>query len=401
MNYEEPPISYSTTRPDNKITRLQSQLQSGTVQLNYDEKSGNGYLRSLLESLQIPVSSQVLTFGRTSLQDDRISPKTPRAIYFSDDLHLGYVQGGLIEIAVQDSELGMVFYTSKNEPGDVLFQRQTNSCLTCHGAARTRNVPGLLIRSVYPDPGGHPVVAAGSFVSTHKSPLEQRWGGWYVTGSHGDQQHLGNFVLTEAKKPKVISNPTGMNLQSVADRFDTSLYLSPHSDLVALMVLEHQTDTYNTLTQARFDVRFGKYLVEQAGSDSAALEAARKSLDQRIEKNTNTLVKALLFSEETKLTAPVSGTSDFVNDFAAAGVSDSKGRSLREFDLKTRMFRYPCSYLIQSEAFASLPEELQGSVESRLLSILRSEIPEKGFEHLSSEDRTAIEEILTETVFQN
>ena len=397
VNYEEAPISYSQTVPENVISQLQAKLDAGEQKLQYEDT--RGYLKSLLEALEISPSSQVLSFSRTSLQDDKISPKTPRAIYFNDAIHLGFVQGGLLEIAARDPKLGMVFYTLKQEEAETpIFKRQTNSCLTCHGAARTKNVPGLLVRSVYPDPGGHPVVAAGSFLSTHKSPLNQRWGGWYVTGTHGDQTHIGNFTLTTAKKPKVVDNSAGHNLTDLIDRFDGTPYLTPHSDIVALMVLEHQTDTFNVLTQASFEVRHALYLREQADQgDVAAIEASEKSYTLRLQKATELVVKSLLFSEEATLTAPIKGTSTFTQDFAASGLKDSQGRSLREFDLKTRMFRYPCSYLIETPAFDELPEELKSSIGQRIKAILNAETPEKGFEHLTADDRTALMAILAET----
>jgi hypothetical protein len=397
VNYEEAPINYSLSVPDNRISQLQAQLDSGAKALTFDGKQG--YLRSLLETLEISPSSQVMSFSRTSLQDDKISPKTPRALYFNDEVHLGFVQNGLIEIAVRDSQLGMVFYTLKQADDEApSFRRQTNSCLTCHGAARTKNVPGLLVRSVYPDPGGHPVVAAGSFLSTHRSPLNQRWGGWYVTGTHGDQPHIGNFMLTTAKKPKVVDNSAGHNVTDLTDRLDLAPYLTPHSDIVALMVLEHQTDTYNVLTQALFDVRHALYLLEQASKeDSLAVEAAKKSVEQRVNKSAELVVKSLLFSEEAQITAPIVGTSEFTRDFTARGRKDRHGRSLRDFDLQTRMFRYPCSYLIQTPAFDSLPEELKRAVATRMKGIMTSSTIQKGFEHLSDEDREAIIAILTET----
>ena len=395
VNYEEPPISYSISLPDNAISKLQTQIDDGAKSLKFDGL--RGYLKSLLEALEISSTSQVMSFSRTSLQDDRISPRTPRALYFNDEVHVGFVQNGMIEIVACDSKLGMVFYTLKqSEDEPPVFKRQTNSCLTCHGAARTKNVPGLLVRSVYPDPGGHPVVAAGSFLSTPRSPLKQRWGGWYVTGTHGDQQHLGNFVLATAKKPKTIDNTAGHNLQDLKDRFDTTRYLSPHSDLVALMVLEHQTDTFNILTTASFEMRHAQYAIEQAGDDTAKSKA-EKLLADRLAKNTEQIVRAFLFADEAKLTAPVTGTSDFATEFATRGSKDSKGRSLRDFDLQTRMFKYPCSYLIHTPTFDGLPDNLRKSIGMRMNEILAMPEPPNGLEHLTEADRTAIAEILKET----
>lgn len=389
VNYEEAPIFYSVTSPENRISRLQQRLAAGEVALKYEEPTG--YLRSLLHALEIPVSSQVLNFSKTSLQKDHIGPLTPRAIYFNDEVHLGYVQHGVIEIAVTDPQLGMVFYTLDQQPDTPpKFQQRTNNCLTCHSSGRTRNVPGLQVRSVYPDAEGQPVVAAGSFASTHASPLAQRWGGWYVTGTHGSQTHLGNFTLAEKKKPKTIENAAGQNVRSLTDRFDTLAYLTPHSDIVALMVLEHQADTLNALTAAGFEVRLALH--------QHATSPANSQRDEQIERAAVSVVKSLLFAKEASLTAPVQGTSDFVTEFARTGRRDRQGRSLRDFDLETRMFRYPCSYLIDTPAFHQLPVELRTAVYLRLKLVLGAESPPEEFAHLNTSTRTAVAEVLQATL---
>ena len=240
-----------------------SRLDESKIQL---EHSGDqGYLKSVLEHLKVSTESQVLVFSKTSLQDNKISPEKPRAIYFNDDTHVGYVRDGVIEIAAADADLGMAFYTL--DPDRVerpKFVRQANRCLSCHGAARTKGVPGLLVRSVYPNLKGEPVVKAGSFLSSHRSPLSQRWGGWYVTGSHGDQQHLGNYRLAQENKPKSFDNHAGMNLSCLDACVDTRPYLSKHSDIVALMVLEHQIEAYNLLTHANFVTQHAAWECEKS-----------------------------------------------------------------------------------------------------------------------------------------
>lgn len=370
VNYEEDPINYSQTTPDNVVSQLQKRLDAGEAQLKFEP--GSGYLRSLLEQLDLPLSSQVLVFGKTSLQDDKISPQTPRAIYFNENLHLGFVQDGLIEIAVTDPQLGMAFYTMRQEDSvPPAFRQEANSCLNCHGSGRTKNVPGVLVRSVMPDQKGQPVIAAGSFVSTTASPLEQRWGGWYVTGTHGNQKHLGNMTLAEARKPKTIENPNGLNVTDLNGRFDLKPYLSPHSDLVALMVLEHQTEVMNLITKSRFETRHALYVRNQAiAADPASRDSATATAQAAIEKSAKPLVDSLLFQKEAKLTEPISGTSSFAVDFPKRGLHDAEGRSLRDLDLQTRLFRYRCSYLIDSPAFRSLPSELQEVVHAQLKSRL-------------------------------
>jgi hypothetical protein len=109
------------------------------------------------------------------------------------------------------------------------------------------------------------------------------------------------------------------------------------------------------------------------------------------------LVKYLLFSEEAKLTGRVRGASGFAAEFARRGPRDKKGRSLRDFDLRRRLFKYPCSYLIYSEGFDALPAEMREHVYRRLQDVLTGRDKGKDFEHLSAADRQAIREILVDT----
>jgi hypothetical protein len=352
-----------------------------------------------LETLEIPRSSQVLTFAKTSLQQHCISPAAPRALYFNDEIHLGDVQDGLIEIAVADPQLGMAFYTLEQTATDKpTFKHNANNCLTCHGAARTRNVPGLQIRSVYPNLKGQPVIAAGSLRTDHTSPFEKRWGGWYVTGRHGSQQHLGNLMLPDDKKPKSIDNTAGQNVTDLSSRFETSKYPAPHSDLVALLVLEHQTDAYNFLTLANFEARYAIHAqAQQLKEPNANADEIRKATQNRIEKAGDALVRYLLFSGEAKLAGAIEGTSDFAKEFSARGPRDGKGRSLRDFDPRTRIFKHPCSYLIYSDAFNTLPNEMKEYVNRRLRTVLTSDEPQPEFAHLSPQDRQSILGILLDT----
>jgi hypothetical protein len=397
VNYEEAPIHYRKTKPNNAISKLQAQIENGETKLSFDPRFG--YLPALLQHLDIAPSSQVMPFAKVSRQNPKIGPQTPRAIYFNDEVHIGYVQEGLIEIAVTDPLLGMVFYTlDQNETERPVFRNESASCLTCHGTSKTKNVPGLQVRSMIPDVTGEPVLAAGSFRSDHSSPIEKRWGGWYVTGKHGAQKHLGNFTLPDQTKPKNLDNHQGQNITALDQFFDTSKYLRNTSDIVALMVLEHQADTINYITTANFETRYAQHLFElesqKNNADVAKLQAEKQN---RVKKAGDKLLSYLLFQNETKLTAPLEGVSSFTVDFAATGKKDSTGRSLKDFDLQTRIFKYPCSYLIYSSAFASLPDEIRHYVLQQLAVILGGKVPDNAYAHLSAEDRAAIAGILCET----
>jgi len=399
-DFESAPILYSQTQPANRISQLQQALQDGTVSLQH--QPGTGYLESLLSALQIPVKSQCLVFSKTSLQLRRISPATPRAIYFSDDLYVGFcVAGDVLEISAVDPRLGTVFYTLNQQPpasGVPTFQRQTDNCLVCHSSSRTEGIPGHLVRSLLVDPSGQPLLAAGSRNVNHTTPLAERWGGWYVTGLHGAQRHLGNLVVDREAAIETVDNSSGFNQTDLSGRFHAESYLSGHSDIVALMVLEHQILVHNRITRAAFTTR--EALHYEAALNEALKNAPGTRLDsttRRIQNAGDRLVEALLFCGEARISEPISGTSGFAAEFSAQGPRDARGRSLRDLQLNGRMFRYPCSYLIYSEAFRGLPPEMLTYIQGRMREILAGNDASGKFTHLSAEDRQAIAEILRET----
>jgi hypothetical protein len=395
---EHAPIYYSKTEPDNLVSQLQQRLDKGTVKFEFEDHFG--YLRSVLDELHVPVSSQMLVFSKTSLQSRRIWPQKPRAIYFSDDVYVGFCQAGdVIEISVADSQLGAVFYTVDQQPdGKAAFRRQTDNCLMCHGGASTQNMPGHLVRSVYPDAQGQPILSAGSFRVDHTTPLSKRWGGWYVTGTHGLMEHLGNLIIRGQQVPDTLDNRAGSNLAQLPSNVDASRYLTPHSDIVALMVLEHQTLGHNLITRANFLTRTA--LFQQAELNQALGKPGGERWDSttsRIKDAGEPLVKFLLMRDEAKLSDRIAGTSEFATEFQARGPRDSQGRTLRTLDLEQRLFRYPCSYLIYSDHFRQLPLDVRDYVWQRLRDILNGRDTTKEFAHLSATDRRVILEILGET----
>ncbi|MHB1556895.1 MAG: hypothetical protein ACYC61_05365 [Isosphaeraceae bacterium] len=398
QDIERDPIRYSTATPRNVVTRLQERLDSGKAKLEYEPE--HGYLKSVLRALDVPESSQVLVFSRTSLQRDRISPRTPRAVYFNDDVLVGFCnRGRVMEISAADDAIGTAFYTIDQEPGDrPVITRQTDSCLLCHSSSANQGFPGHLVRSVYVDLKGNPLLASGSFRTDQTSPLAQRWGGWYVTGTSGRQKHMGNQICPKGRKPEDLDNSRGVNVVDLKDRFKTSMYLTPHSDIVALMVLEHQAGMLNRLARANLEARMALYYQRELNKAlGQPLDEPSESAQSRIRSAGDDVVSYMLFSGETRLTDPIVGTSGFAAEFAARGPRDSKGRSLRDLDLKTRLFRYPCSYLIHSRAFDSLPPEMKSYIYGRLRQILTGRSTGKDDPQLDPADRAAILEILRET----
>jgi hypothetical protein len=374
-------IQYGTAPVHDRLAALQEKLRAGKAKLEYREP--HGYLDSVLKALEIP----------------RISPRMARALYFNDDLYVGWVPGGdVLEFAAQDPTQGVIFYTMDQEPGVKARLDRRDECLQCHASGGTLGVPGVVVRSVFVERSGMPLFQAGGFVTDHRSPLSQRWGGWYVTGTHGSQLHMGNVFAEDRDRPEQLDREKGANVTDLKGRIDIGNYLGGHSDIVALMVLEHQTRMTNLITRVSYETRMA--LHEQKAINQAlgqTGEQMSESARRRIDNAAEALVKHMLFADEALLEAPVKGTSTFARDFEARGPRDRKGRSLRELDLTRRMFKYPCSYLIYSEAFDALPSVVRDRIYRRLHEVLSGADRTPLYARLTPADRTAIREILRET----
>ncbi|MBA4105084.1 MAG: hypothetical protein C0485_04940 [Pirellula sp.] len=395
--FEQPPIEYARSTPDNRVSQFQADLARNSAMLPRDPKFG--YLPAILKGLDVDADSQMLVFSKTSMQRDRISPRSPRAIYFNDDVYVGYChRGEVIEIAAADPQLGAVFYTlNQQDDSSPELARQTHSCLQCHGATQTDDIPGFLVRSLFVAPSGLPILSEGSHRVDHTTPIEKRWGGWYVSGTHGVQTHLGNLIVRDQDAPRPWKNVDGLNVVDLGDRFATKQYLTPHSDIVALLAFEHQTFVHNLITKANFTARQALYY--QAGLNRALGKPEDERLEsttRRIENAGEKLVQGLLMCHEAPLAGPVVGSSGFAERFSQLGPRDRQGRSLRDLDLKTRLLKYPCSYLIYSPPFDGLPPVMKEFVARRLQQVLAGQ-GGAPYAHLSATDRAAIAEIIRET----
>ncbi|MEZ5402745.1 MAG: hypothetical protein R2729_23925 [Bryobacteraceae bacterium] len=400
MPLEDDAIRYPTVTRNDPVGRLQTRLDNGEAKLEWREP--NGYLLSVLENLGIRVSSQTLVFSKTSFQQNLIAPAAPRALYFNDDVYIGWVKhGDVVEVSAVDADKGGVFYTLDQRPVDRPKFIRHDECLQCHASPKTLGVPGHLVRSVFPDREGFPQLNGGSFHTDHSSPFPERFGGWFITGTHGGARHMGNAIVQNKEKPDVIDREAHANLTSLGELTDLSMYASPHSDLVAHMVLSHQTTGHNLITRVSYETRVA--VSQQEGINKALARPAgewSESTRRRIQGTSEVLLQYLLFTEEAPLESPVRGTSKFAAEFPKAGPRDWKGRSLRDFDLEKRMFRYPLSFLIYSEAFDKLPAPALDYIYRRLGEILNGTGDEKlskPYARLSETDRRNIREILIET----
>jgi hypothetical protein len=398
LQFESPPIDYQTAPVHDPVARLQQRIDAGEVELDYDPR--HGYLPDVLRLLDVPVSTQGLVFSQTSFQLRKISPRRPRAIYFNDDTYVGWVQGGdVIEIASVDPRQGAIFYTlDQDRVTHPRFLRDRGQCVTCHASSRTQGVPGLLVRSVYADADGRPQLGSGTFTTDHRSPFRQRWGGWYVSGTHGALRHMGNVISPDRDNPEEIDVQRGANRTDLAELVDTTPYLASTSDIVALMILEHQTQMHNYITLANFETRHAQHYDQIMNKALGRPEDHQSdSTARRIAVAAEKLVRYMLFVDEFPLSSPVKGVSGFAAEFSAGGPRDGHDRSLRELDLNGRLLKYPCSYLIYSDAFDGLPPAVKQVVYRRLLEVLTGTEQGGDFAHLSPADRSAILEILRET----
>jgi hypothetical protein len=380
---DEAPHSYRQRTPQDRFTRLKDDFESGRIAL--DRSSEKAFVSSVLQALDIPVSSQMLVFSTTSLQLSLISPANPRALYFNEDVYLGYVPGGRIEIVSIDPELGGIFYIF-DIPKDMkpLRIERSERCMNCHAGEDTGHVPGLVIKSVVPGPTGGSLTAYRQTQTGHGIPFEQRFGGWHVTGKHGITDHWGNltgrFVNGEVVR---ITNAPGT-------RFNWDKYPVAASDILPQLIHEHQAGFVNRVVEASYRARTA--LLASGGKLS---DAQAKELDAQAE----IITRYLLFADEALLPpGGVEGDAAYKANFLRTRRATAEGIALKDFDLRTRLFKHRCSYMIYSPAFAGLPATMKQRVYQRLGQALILETPDKGYAHLPAAEKQTIRRILKATL---
>jgi hypothetical protein len=398
--YEKAPFNYWSRELDNPVTRLQARLDSGKVVLPLGDEKAT--LAMLLKELEVSPESQVVVFSKTSLQRDRISRQHPRAIFFNEQTYVGTVPGGLFELTTMEKELGPIFYAlDPNRPDRKVprFDRNEN-CMSCHGGGTTDYLPGFVVRSVFPDEVGEPLYQAGTSLIDQNSPLTNRWGGWFVTGNTGNLTHRGNATATMLEGNAVLHSDGVYNQTTLDKFFETKRYLRPTSDVISLLILEHQAGMHNRITKATYDVRGAierrmDLLTELGekpgpGLTGSALSVAKSHVEK--------VLQFLLFAGEAALPeGGVEGSRATVDAFHERRIATKDGRSLRDLQLLNRVFKYRCSYLIYAPEWDGLPAPFLEMIYQRLYEILTSKEPIKGYEHLVTSERRNILEILRET----
>jgi hypothetical protein len=383
-----PSIAYSDSPTTDVVAELKRKVDEGSVSLPFEGRGG--YLRPVMEALHVPAESQSVVFSKTSLQSHYISPSNPRAIFFSDDVSVAFIPDApLLEIAVLDPHQGVVFYAISQRPATRPEIVRSDSCLSCHEGHDTLDVPGMLVRSVATGTGGETLTDFGDFVSDQRSPFEERWGGWFITGKTGSAHHMGNLMLSpDAASVRPIGLP--MPLASLDGKFNLEGYPSRFSDVAAVLVLNHQMKMINLLTRGGWETRVAIDQMGRSPQDKASAE-------RLITEDAADLADYMLFAGEAPIQGKFESTSGFQQQFAASGPWDSRGRSLRQLDLEKRLMRYPCSYMIYSPAFDGLPDAAKESVYARLWAVLSGKDKSRKYSNLTPDIRAAIVGILLET----
>ncbi|MFK7743144.1 MAG: hypothetical protein AB8H80_22710 [Planctomycetota bacterium] len=429
--YRRPPNDYRRTADRNVATDLNQRLAAGVAVLEWEPQRGR--LDALLRALGISPSSQTLVFSKTSLQRHRIGPGNPRALYFGSDAYVGWIPGARnLEVAVGDDLLGLAFYTLTQRQDGVAQLVRSDSCLSCHGSARTESEPGLLLRSVFPDASGDPLASAGESRMDHRAPIRDRWGGWLVTGKL-QGRHRGNGVARlAASGSHVVDGAAGDDLHALlaalhagdaqpADgpaeedlgglfTFLPDRYPAPTSDIAALLALEHQASVHNLLIRASMQARYlvdkdarlaGAVLdgkssdVEAASREASRLQPSTVALMDRL---AGDIVAELLLDGEADLSShAVRSEPRFAQQFEQQWPSDESGLALGKLDLTKRTFTLPLSPMVHAPAFRRMPTVLRESVLRRLaVAIVRGVTP--GSVRLRRSERTALEQHLRATL---
>lgn len=383
MDFKAPPHSYLDWKPKDRFAELQEKAQKGEVKI--DTSSDRAFLSSLLQALNVPVSSQMLVFSASSLQSEIINPRNPRALYFNEDTYIGWVPGGLVEIIAADPEMGPIFYVfDRLRPGGpVPNVTRSTKCMNCHAGNATRRLPGLIAESLLVSQAGSSLETYRRDVQGHQIPLENRFGGWHLTGEHNLTDNKAN-VMGLTRNGRIEKTPVPPGQFSNLD-----LHLLPTSDILPHLVHEHQMGFENRLVYAIYTMR-------QLKAENKGLMSAEGKAE--IEERAQELARYIVFADEAKFPAKgIVGDPKYAEDFLRDRKMTKAGLSLKDFDMRTRIFKHRCSFMLYTDTWKHAPRELKDRVYYHMAGYLRDQ-PDAQHAHIPPAERLAIRSILKETV---
>ena len=380
LDYKAPPHSYWERPPQDAVTAALAKIQSG--ELKVDTSSDRAFVASLLGALKVPVSSQLLVYSATSMQSGIINPRNPRALYFNDEIYVGFVPGGLVEIMGVDPELGGVFYIfDKPQPGQLPRTDRSTRCFNCHAGSATMRIPGLLAESVAPIISGASYENYRRDEQGHQIPLADRFGGWHVTSAKPFGETKANiFARSDGSGVKIVKVKPG-------EMWDIEKHLLPSSDILPHLIHEHQIGFDNQVIHAA-------YLAREIGDKGRTPTLAD---DKRLNEKATALVRYILFTDEAKLPpSGIAGDEKYAADFLSNKKASGTGLSLKDLDLKTRMFKHRCSYMLYTPQWQKLPALIKNRVYAGMKLALSGK--DRNYAYLSAQERLAIVSILRETL---
>ncbi len=380
---EHPAIQYLARPTTDRVAALKKSIGQNPDALPRDPATG--YLTGVLKALGVPKESQLLVFSKTGVQSSYTSPGKPRALYFDQSVAVGYNPGApVLELAAHDPQQGVVFYTIDQKAEPPVVTRRTG-CLSCHVSATTLGVPGMIARSNTVAEDGTLVPQTGSQNVSHQTPHPDRWGGWFVTSEdaappYAQMAHRGNITFSGRGNTsnQVFVDWLNASPQSLG-------YPLPSSDIVSLLVFDHQMHAINLLTRLNWESR----VAASDGEVNPAGGAVRGLV--------NELADYLLFADEAPPLAPLTPPPAFAASLEARTPKDRHGRSFGQLDAVNRLLRYPCSFMVYSEAFDGLPKPVRGAVYSRMLDVLSGHEARAARVRVTPADSRAILEILKDT----
>lgn len=392
-DFELEPHNYYDLVPEDGMSRLIEKWQKG--EHDFGSETGLKALEKLLHDLDIPVSSQVLVFSKTSLQRDLVSPDNPRAMYFNEDIHVAWMPGGKIEVNSFDAHAGGLFFFElpPKNPGERVGFEMQRRCFGCHGGSATNFLPGPLGRSNFTDLTGRRLRGVRSHIRVgHAVPFEERWGGYFVTNAPPTLEHMGNGFAERVGREIAITDSSKRSTTDLGEFFDPEKLLRPDSNILPLMLFDHQIEFHNLLVEALYRHRTLEYYTEQNGGTPPT------GMPQSVAKHFDKLVSYLLFADEVSLAGhDFQLPTEFAADFRRNARESSAGDSLKDFDLKTHLFRNRCSYMIHSRSFEEAPAAMKERVYDRLWSILSPDQAPEEYAYLGDDERSRILQILRET----
>jgi hypothetical protein len=309
----------------------------GKKEVKLDTSSRQTLTKGLLDQLHVPVTSQLLVFSGTASQGAKVRSGNPRALYFNDEVYIGVVPEGFVEMIGVDPEFGPVWYSIEKVVRGVAPEAQRDtSCFGCHGSSS--GVPSMFTRFVLPNEAG----GRDDFLDStegHHAAFATRFAGYHVT-SVAPLSHTKEGLITLRHAGKV-----AIKHIKVGERYDPSLHLTRTSDIVAHLLHAHQVGFVNLAAEINTYARDGRLRSPDVGKPDPEV------LSAMVDK----LVRYMLFADEAPLPeGGVTGHPDYLRDFASNRRPCKVGPSLKDLDLRTRMFKYRCSYMIYTRQWTDM-----------------------------------------------